>query len=694
MTKHKKPQQGQVSDNNKELDCSSLAGQCYNGKNVAQFLGKSHVTFSLWKRQGKITPDHYHGKRGYYSQSFLKTYQAQLTQSKTDASCPADNGCFDITQTAQYLNKSPQTIYQWIKKNQITPDHKVGRSFHFTASQLQTFQHAYKISSERVKILDPNPSTPSLANANLETNPPLLTTPTYETEALIPFKTQSKIIDVLITGSTDQPQLLFMFLGMLIAVLIKLIIYTQSGAQLLIPAFQLQEEYLQLQSQQHQITPQGIPMIDPNDTTPESQSSEKLEKLEKLETTDASTKINSEQKVKKKYYGLTLWQKAVDAASSIFLKLTQLTHDYRLDDEERKRGRKLLNKIFGPYLRLTKYITKYEPRTARHDVAFLLLAKRPKDYGIDRIRWSTRLLAKVCEDLGTKNAKRSTVGNILKELKWNCSIKPKLISPDPEYGPIIFHLGMVFNTLGPKDRVVFNDEFKFTSSKIAEYLKKKQAPAGWDITLPFGLHRPFYKTKAAIKISGLLTGKSKKLLVKELKNENFDGYYKVLTGLLDEVLGEMNGGKLYLIVDNAPNHQPNILRSLLLKKYDRQVEVLILPRYSPNHNPIEGIWKYLLEVTERAGNTEDELRGDLEISVNTYNRSSQNKAESPLQLHCEICGKKWQFSDDTESRIENELSLKKHLCFRIEGLNPYIIYVLTHSLEMLQSIDSLENLEI
>jgi len=618
------PQQCQINSDNKEMDCSSNPDQCFNGKNAAKFLDKSQVTIHLWKKQGKISPDHSHGKRKFYSLSYL-----------------------------------------------------------------QSFQSAYKTSDDQ-----PDNLSTGFSNHHLGGQPPILTTPTYETEVLMPFKNQIKVLEVLTADKRDHPQLLFMFLGMLIVMVIKLLFYTNSESHLLMPALQLQEGYLQLQTQQQQISPQRIQIdtIDTIDTMMLASTKESSETSSQSQK-DGSQQAKQQNNKRKKYYGLTLWQKAVAAAHPIFMKLVRATNDFRLDDEERERGRQLISKIFGPYLRLTKYITKNEPGTARHDVAFLLLAKRPKDYGIERRRWTIRLLAKVCKDLGTKNARRSTVGNILKELNWNCSIKPKLISPDPEYGPIIFHLGMVFNTLGSKDRVVFNDEFKFTSSKIAEYLKKKQAPAGWDITLPFGLHRPFYKTKAAIKISGLLTGKSKKLLVKELKNENFDGYYKVLTGLLDEVLGGMNGGKLYLIVDNAPNHQPNILRSLLLKKYDRQVEVLILPRYSPNHNPIERIWRYLLEVTERAGNSEDELRRDLETSVNTYNRSSQNKAESPLQHHCEICGKKWRFSDDTASRIENELSLKKHLCFRIEGLNPYIIYVLTHSLETLQNIDNLDNLD-
>ncbi len=220
MTTKKNPQQGQVSNNNKELDCFSVAGQCYNGKDAAQFLGKSPVTISIWKKQGNIVPDHYHGQRGYYSLALLQSFQ----QPKPDQICPLADDCLNMAQTAQFLGKSLPTIYKWIKENLLIPDHKLGRSFHFTSTKLNSFQYTYKTSLEQPDQLD---LTTDLRTDKIIGTPPLLTTPTYETEALMPFKNQSKFIEVLIADANDKPQLLFMFLGMLITILIKLLLYTQ-----------------------------------------------------------------------------------------------------------------------------------------------------------------------------------------------------------------------------------------------------------------------------------------------------------------------------------------------------------------------------------------------------------------------------------------------------------------------------------
>ena len=188
VQKTKTPQQVHVSSDNKEIDCSSNPDQCFNAKNAAKFLGKSQVTIYLWKKEGKISPDHSHGKRKFYSLSLL-----------------------------------------------------------------QSFQSAYKTSDEQ-----PDNLSTVYSNHDFGGHPPILTTPSYETEVLMPFKNQIKVIEVLTTDKRDHPQLLFMFLGMLIVMIIKLLFYTNSETHLLMPALQLQEGYLQIQAQQQQISPQGI----------------------------------------------------------------------------------------------------------------------------------------------------------------------------------------------------------------------------------------------------------------------------------------------------------------------------------------------------------------------------------------------------------------------------------------------------
>ena len=292
-------------------------------------------------------------------------------------------------------------------------------------------------------------------------------------------------------------------------------------------------------------------------------------------------------------------------------------------------------------------------------------------------------MERACIAIGTKKASRGTIGRIMKELEWNFAIKPKLLSSDPNYGSILLHMGLILNQLDDNDLVIFNDDFKYTSSKVAEYLKRKSLPHGMNTVPPFAIHKTFYKTKAAIRLTGLLCGKSRNLLLKELEDGTFNGYYNTLTALLDElIVTKGDKGKIYLIIDNAPNHSPNVLRHLLLKKYCGTVEVLILPKYAPNHNLIERVWKFLLETSERCGNTQKELWTYLAEAKQKYD---DDRVERELKQHCEICGKKWTFTKG--NREDNEHSLKKHLCFRIEGFNPYAVYVLTHSLETLKEIE-------
>jgi transposase len=75
-------------------------------------------------------------------------------------------------------------------------------------------------------------------------------------------------------------------------------------------------------------------------------------------------------------------------------------------------------------------------------------------------------------------------------------------------------------------------------------------------------------------------------------------------------------GKIYLVVDNAKAHHAKIVQQFL-KIVSHKLEVLFLPPYSPELNPIEQFWKYMrYKVThntyyENFGDLTTELRGFL-----------------------------------------------------------------------------------
>ena len=69
--------------------------------------------------------------------------------------------------------------------------------------------------------------------------------------------------------------------------------------------------------------------------------------------------------------------------------------------------------------------------------------------------------------------------------------------------------------------------------------------------------------------------------------------------------------KIYLVIDNAPSHHTKIVTKFLESVKDK-LEVLFLPPYSQNLNPIEHFWSYVREYI-----THDHFHPKLEDLVNS-----------------------------------------------------------------------------
>ena len=120
-------------------------------------------------------------------------------------------------------------------------------------------------------------------------------------------------------------------------------------------------------------------------------------------------------------------------------------------------------------------------------------------------------------------------------------------------------------------------------------------------------------------------------------------------------------------------------RSQLNEKYNSRVEIIWLPVYSPNNNPIEKIWDILLSAVDRECNNKNDLREALKLSMKTYSKK-KSKDKRNLTAKCLTCGTKWEFKENNEE--ENNMSIEKHFCFSIPFLNPFSIHILTHSQEV------------
>jgi len=554
-----------------------------------------------------------------------------------------------IGEAAKLVGRDPQTLRNWEKNGYLTPTRTKRGHRRYTLEQLKPFLTP--------KIDGPPDFKEQEIHVSLDDNrmPHVLTTD-FDDRKLIPIKSQIKALEHTITNYQDRDGLLILITSMLLVVIIRLFYLVSVSTELVLMATELHQNYIEYISTAE---------IEDN---PE-------DRIVEEDRNNSQEKQHREQN--------TVWQKAKHQASRVFLALSKASVDSSLDDEERKRARNVINNILAPYQRATANLAEYEPGTVQHDVAALLLFHHPTDFGFNCERWSVRLLSRVCqEELDTRACKRSNVHRVLQKLRWNCATRTKMMSPDEKYGQIMKRLGLLMCDLDEDDIVLFGDEFVYSTVKVAEYKKQKYAAEGLNEAPPFSLSKPFYRSVSSVLVQGLLDPSSRSLTTGVMESKNYHEFFKTLCPMVDHFRSTISSNAtIHIILDNARYHCPEILRKQLRERYGPMVRITFLPSYSPHHNPIERIWQFLLRNSRRCGENESELTSDLQEAVNKYH-DAVNGETKPLQLHCDVCSKKWQFVQG-EDQEENRRSLEKHICFQIEGINPFNIHVLKHSVEHL-----------
>lgn len=66
---------------------------------------------------------------------------------------------------------------------------------------------------------------------------------------------------------------------------------------------------------------------------------------------------------------------------------------------------------------------------------------------------------------------------------------------------------------------------------------------------------------------------------------------------LRRLVAKYKGRKVFLIIDNAPCHHLPTEGKRWLAANSKQIELFRLPPYSPEFNPIEGVWKTTRKLT-------------------------------------------------------------------------------------------------
>lgn len=99
---------------------------------------------------------------------------------------------------------------------------------------------------------------------------------------------------------------------------------------------------------------------------------------------------------------------------------------------------------------------------------------------------------------------------------------------------------------------------------------------------------PTYGKHEGVKLVGVLNYETGHVYCEE--QEKYDA--KVFLEFLQNILALYPQGKIVIVLDNARIHHAKLLKSFLEENKGR-LQLEFLPPYSPNLNPIEGLWKWL-----------------------------------------------------------------------------------------------------
>jgi putative transposase len=128
------------------------------------------------------------------------------------------------------------------------------------------------------------------------------------------------------------------------------------------------------------------------------------------------------------------------------------------------------------------------------------------------------------------------------------------------------------------DHILFEDE-----SMIRDYqaIMKSWFPKGRQRVIPtYGKH-------CGAKLVGVLDYETGAVYVEE--HEKYDA--RVFLSFLKNVLLHYPTGKVVIVLDNARIHHAKLLADFL--DANSRLQLMFLPPYSPNLNPIEGLWGWL-----------------------------------------------------------------------------------------------------
>lgn len=93
-----------------------------------------------------------------------------------------------------------------------------------------------------------------------------------------------------------------------------------------------------------------------------------------------------------------------------------------------------------------------------------------------------------------------------------------------------------------------------------------------------------------VTLFGCVNPDSGEVIVQKAERGNARSFKKYLKKVL--FLYRNSKGKIYMILDNVRYHHAKLLKPFLEKHQDK-LEMIFLPAYSPDLNPVERVWWYM-----------------------------------------------------------------------------------------------------
>lgn len=210
-----------------------------------------------------------------------------------------------------------------------------------------------------------------------------------------------------------------------------------------------------------------------------------------------------------------------------------------------------------------------------------LVKTSPREHGWARGTWSLELFGRELERQGFPRRHPATLARDLDLLgaSWQRA-RPTLVSPDPDKAATLAALADLQATLPADERLFYGDEVDI---HLNPKIGPQWAPRGCQpqVVTP-GTNRKRY-------LAGALDVTTGDLATVEGSRKNSDLFIRLLTGLPGLF---PDARVIHLVVDNYIIHKSKRTLAALAKLKGRVV-LHFLPPYSPDHNPIEGLWKEL-----------------------------------------------------------------------------------------------------